>query len=860
MTLAYWALEYGKVHIAYMILMFLWPSLLFKKYLRGKSLTFRFGFCSTVGMLIINTFVLILGLVGLLKPWFFRLLFYGSIMVSLYFGIPGKRNALKQAARVLVGTYGFKQLLLTAWTAFVSQIKKAVRTVLRGIEGHVGEYILLGIVLLYGMIYFTYGAFQMYSYGFGDMYPHNAWIYGLTQGQIFSAGVYPEGMHCFIYSMHVLFGIRIYSCMMFTAGVHVLVFLLSGYCLFKEVFASRYTPILALTLFLTIDVKCIDEIYSMSRLQWTIPQDFGFYTLFLCAAFFSRYLKHGSRETALLDKYHHPIVRWMKKWVYNEDLLVFMMALGCSLAIHFYPTIMAFFLCLAFVPMKLHKIVRPGRLFPLMTAVFVGFFIAVVPMGLALASGIPFQGSIGWAVNVINGVDGASQGIVITDEKTGEEITGSLIDKKDKDESAGEEGEGKETGTGSAATDGEPEAGSPGTDGNSSAGAENGGAAESGTSAGAGAAGSQTAGESAGANQTVEAPVIRKSISERIKDLGTNLYEKGRNVYRHAYVTLYREERASKIGKMTALALILFLICKILNLLYRVITGKKEVRADIFDGYLALTLGSIFFMMMYAANSIGLPSLIAGSRLCSVSQLLIMGVCLIPADLVLFGLGRINTPQGMTKLSAGLVFAIYMGIILTDNFHGFLYYELTRYNGAVMVTKSITEKMPRNKYTIVSTVDELYQIIQYGYHEEAIQFINDCVDNDYVLPTEYVFIYVEKHPIEYAQSHFASGPGWLAKNKKYSAYYNSFVSEGKQINNGTISPELGEAPFYRYPISSKAYSNLASRVVVESRLEKWCEEFDKLYPNELHVYYEDEDFKCYYFKQNPACLYQLGIQ
>jgi len=852
MTLVYWALEYSKVHIAYMILMFLWPSLLFKKYLKGKSLTFRFGFCATAGMLIINTFVLILGLVGLLKPWFFRLLFYGSILVSLYFGIPGKRNAMKQAARVLVGTYGFKQLLLTAWTAFVNQIKKAVRTVLRGIEGHVGEYILLAIVLLYGMIYFTYGAFQMYSYGFGDMYPHNAWIYGLTQGQIFSAGVYPEGMHCFIYSMHILFGIRIYSCMLFTAGVHILVFLLSGYCLFKEVFASRYTPILALTLFLTIDVKCIDEIYSMSRLQWTIPQEFGFYTLFLCAAFLARYLKHGRKETALLDRYNHPLIRWMKKWVYNEDLLVFMMALGCSLAIHFYPTIMAFFLCLAFVPMKLHKIVRPKRLFPLMTAAFMGFFIAVVPMGLALASGIPFQGSIGWAVNVINGTDGENQGAIVIDETTGEEITGdlsSLFNKKDKDESTGQNGTDGETGK--VGEGGENGAGSSVT--------------ESGD--GAGTAGSETDGESTGngstggaADPSVQEPVVRKSVPERIKDLGTSLYEKGRNVYWYAYVTLYREERASTIGKMTALALILFLICKILNQLYRVITGKKEVRADIFDGYLALTLGSIFFMMMYAANSIGLPSLIAGSRLCSVSQLLIVGVCLIPADLVLFALGRRSTPQGMAKLSVGLVLVIYIGTILTDNFHGYLYYELTRYNGAVMVTKSITEKVPKNKFTIVSTVDELYQIIQYGYHEEAIQFINDCVDNDYVLPSEYVFIYVEKHPIEYAQSHFASGPGWLAVNKKYPAYYNSFVSEGKRINNGTISPELGEAPFYRYPISSRAYSELATRVVVESRLERWCEEFDRLYPNELHVYYEDEDFKCYYFKQNPACLYQLGIQ
>lgn len=33
--------------------------------------------------------------------------------------------------------------------------------------------------------------------------------------------------------------------------------------------------------------------------------------------------------------------------------------------------------------------------------------IAVLPMGIAYAKGVPFQGSIGWAVNVINGMDTA---------------------------------------------------------------------------------------------------------------------------------------------------------------------------------------------------------------------------------------------------------------------------------------------------------------------------------------------------------------------------------------------------------------------------------------------------------------------
>ena len=47
------------------------------------------------------------------------------------------------------------------------------------LDGKKLEAVLLLVLILFGMIYFTYGAFQDYSYGFGDMYPHNAWIYGL---------------------------------------------------------------------------------------------------------------------------------------------------------------------------------------------------------------------------------------------------------------------------------------------------------------------------------------------------------------------------------------------------------------------------------------------------------------------------------------------------------------------------------------------------------------------------------------------------------------------------------------------------------------------------------------------------------
>jgi hypothetical protein len=39
----------------------------------------------------------------------------------------------------------------------------------------------------------------------------------------------------------------------------------------------------------------------------------------------------------------------------------------------------------------------------------------------------------------------------------------------------------------------------------------------------------------------------------------------------------------------------------------------------------------------------------------------------------------------------------------------------------------------------------------------------------------------------------------------------------------------------------------------------WAQAFDKLYPNEFRVYYEDDEFVCYYIEQNVYDLYNLAI-
>ena len=797
MNLIYWTLEFAKVLFAYFFVLFIWPSVVFRKYLHEKSKTFRFSFCLSVQIVLVNTIVLGLGLLHLLNEWTVRLVFYGiflfSIRKKLYINAKQGDNIRK----LITGTYGWKHFFLGLWMRFRQWVRFAWNCLQKSIHTKRLEYGLLLAVLIFGAVYYNYGAFQDYSYGFGDMYVHHSWIYGLSEGTIFSKGVYPEGMHCVIYAMSTIFGIRFFSSVLFTGGIHSIIFLLSAYCLMKEVFRWRYTPILVLTVFLTLDLDCINEVYSMSRLQWTLPQEFGLPFVFLCGLYLYRYIK-GNR---IVDK-----ERYRRGMVWDDNLLVFTMALSASIAVHFYTTIMAFFLCLMFAVCKLRGIFCKAHFIPLITAVIIGAMIAVIPMGAALLSGTPFEKSIGWAIGVmegeeeeghdeegLNGTEQPAETEAVIEENTSENIFGQL-------------------------------------------------------------------------SETMQS---EKSLSERIKESAViflqNIREAAGQLFHGGYRTLYRESRAMGLVIMTVLAAGLWLAYRLIVVTFcRLFFKKSIVQSSYFDSYVPIIGISVIFMVIYAASAIGLPPLIAGSRLCSIEHMFLLSVVMMPVDMLFCLLRIVCKDRILQTVSVVCAAGIYLGVIITGNLHGYLYYELTRYNAAVDVVNSITQTFPRFAYTIVSVTDELYQVNEYGRHEELLSFVLASEDEDYYfLPTEYVFIFVEKNPIRYAQNHFFDGPSWLGTGK-YADMYKGFefgvnVSQCPDIVSSQISSSAAEGDVRWYGASSKAYSELASRTVVHSKASKWCEDFKTLYGNEMKIYYEDENFLCYYFKQNPNFLYNLAI-
>lgn len=786
METLYWIFEYGKVFCGYMFFMFLWPSVVFSKHLRSKDKVYRFSFCVLAQVIIANSVVLVLGLLHILNQWVVFSIFHGIFLISVakklnfQYRSGSLREILSSIYRFIMGTSGIKTFLFRMIGKAAGWLRRKLTEKFHDIHSHLLEYIVLLAVVLYGMLYFSWGSFQSYSYSFPDMYTHHQWIDGLLEGEIFARGVYPEAMHCFVYCVHTLCGIKVYSCMQLMGGIHIAVYLISAYCLMREIFRWKYTPIFVLTIFLTLDIAAnLDFLFIMSRLQSMIPQEFGMYTQFLCALFLVRFLK-STEKNIYVVKYKDKNF----KYYWNENLLLFILALADSIAIHFYITIMAFLLCASFAMFTLKRVFSKEHFIPLVIAVICGVLIAVLPMGGALASGIKFQGSIYWALSVMEGEE-SEEG---TEQKS-EQETGQKIEEKSEEKS-----ERKKEQVGKKQED-------------------------------------------------------NKSFLHGLKDKILIIWE--------GYTESYGEARAKIMLSIMGTTVFLLVIYQI-GMIIRQKVLKHSEETWYFQLFFPMIFATVLFMVIEKAWALGLPQVIDASRLCSIEHMLLLTVVVMPVD-ILFSVFSVFCVEGVLQVLSVLVtIGIYYVTIALGNYHGFLAEYLTRYDAAAMVTNSIIENFQKNKYTIVSPVDELYQVAPYGRHEELLTFVQEIQEEDYKLPTEYVFLFIEKESIEYAQLHLFQGPSWLASTKYSERYPN--ISVHPDVASWKISEEKARDDILLFEYSSDSYLKPESRVILESKAYLWCQNFSKLHPFKVHVYYEDENFVCYYFEQNPYALYDLAIE
>ena len=245
----------------------------------------------------------------------------------------------------------------------------------------------------------------------------------------------------------------------------------------------------------------------------------------------------------------------------------------------------------------------------------------------------------------------------------------------------------------------------------------------------------------------------------------------------------------------------------------------------------------LFMCVMQALTALGLPELMQPSRLCIFFCYSLGLVWALNADafiVLAFGwLKRKWVENSVCAVMAvGLsVTAVVLGLVRTPVTTG----ALETNEAIICLTNIIRENKPYT-WTLLSANDEHQMIVDCGRHYEMITFLREIRDlkknPEITFPTEYVYFFIEKQPINYAGS--ANG-----------------------IDLQPVSEEGAQTPINTEGGIS-AYTSDA-RWGTMSHMYYWAQAFQKLYPNEMEVYYETDDFVCYRLHQNVECLYNLAI-
>ena len=450
----------------------------------------------------------------------------------------------------------------------------------------------------------------------------------------------------------------------------------------------------------------------------------------------------------------------------------FALAFSLTLAIHFYGTMIAGLCCIGIAAGFCTRFLNKEYFRRIMLTGIISVFLAVLPMGIAFAGGTPLQGSLGWGLSVINGGSSDTEDTSENEaaqKQAMEEMAARLIENAQNSNS-----------------------------------------------------------ESV---QTEEIPVITEAPKYSLADKAREIPEKMKNlremmVRRIQEFIINSQEQWCAYAVLAGIA-VLLLLGVVFIILRRITYGEMLMSAGFCMGILTLLL---------CAGNLGLPVLMDPAR-CSIYY-----VYLLIASMTVLGDGvlyLIFMPRILTiprnaisfiltvSMAAGM---IHQGLVKTPDF-------ISDYvsNGAYTCLTNIIKENKDETWTIVSANDETQMGLDHGWHYETITFLRKQEhinkDTKLIIPTEKVYFFIEKIPLNYSVVYSGSGQSISKKGASQSL-----------PNSGGIGMYQGEG-----------------RWILMSRMYYWAQAFMEMYPNEMKVYYESEDFVCYVIPQNMYHQYNFAI-
>lgn len=318
-----------------------------------------------------------------------------------------------------------------------------------------------------------------------------------------------------------------------------------------------------------------------------------------------------------------------------------------------------------------------------------------------------------------------------------------------------------------------------------------------------------------------------KVISDKIKDMPNRVPKAVRTMstrIRNIVIPVDWQKMGTAV--MTAYAVLL-----LLGLVFCVFRKTEYGAALMSVGFCMLIL-----TVLLCAGPFGLPTLMDAAR-CSIYYaylLPVAGVVLADGILCFMTMPKIFR-NSKNVLSLGISVVLLIVLLQKDLVKNPEFSSGYVTNGAITCLTNIIRENEDETWTIVSTNDETQMGLDHGWHYETITFLRQLekIDEDtkILIPTKNVYFFIEKIPLDYSVSYADSGQSISKKGA------------------GQALPNAGGIVVYQGE----------NRWIVMSRMYYWVQAFMKKYPNEMKVYYEDDQFICYRIPQNMYHQYNFAI-
>ena len=676
------------------------PALMFRRILRGRSLAEQFLMCYTFGNFYIINIVFLLQLLHISN--FFTLAGLTAVL-SIVIGGRVNRIPLKQQAgntwhlfgKLLRGRMKLKSAIFLFLGKCAEGIKRLVKFFYRHIvKNPIQSMLLLGIGVCLCWIYGRQ-IILVYGYRASDIPVHMSWINEMSRGKIFAKGVYPFGFHCMIYYLHAVFRFDTYVilCQFFFAQVIFMHLVLLA--MLKQLCKTKYIPYIGTFVFL------LGNFWSgqtYSRFYATLPQEFGMIFVIPSIYFLIRFFqipkqKLADKETRL-------------------TLQCFAMAFSLTLAIHFYGTMIAGLCCIGIACGFCFRFLRKEYFCRIMFTGICSVFLAVLPMGIAFATGTPLQGSLGWGLSVINGGKSSSSTEAEAETDEAETLEVSTGDDKNTVRVVKPDGTVMEIDVSDLPSAQENESG--------------------------------------GQMQTeTTAPAVPKvSFGEKIRKIPG----KAKNALSEMSSRILEFIIKLDVKNIGYMILASFALLLLLGFIFCVFRQTEY-------GAMLMSMGFCMWIVtiLLCAGVFGLPPLMDGAR-CSIYYVYLLSAALTALYMVL-PLRKLRLVRNAVSLA--VTAAVLMGMFQnhmikqSDFSSGFVM------NGAITCLSNIIHENEDKTWTIVSANDETQMGLDHGWHYETITFLRGMEtlekNTKVIIPTKTVYFFIEKIPGDYAVSYAKSG-------------------------------------------------------------------------------------------------------